>query len=83
LFVRTRCLYDKIVYRMLRSLLKRDSHYAAGVSEFAGAVADEEMREVLDRDLPLKGDPATARRVGAHARRASVAVRAHRRTRLV
>ena len=39
-------MYDEIVDRMFRSLLKCDAHDASGVSEFVGAVADEEMSEM-------------------------------------
>ena len=51
---------------MVRSLLEPYAHYTATVSEFAGAIANEQMGEVLDRYLPLEGHAATAGRVGAH-----------------
>ena len=51
---------------MVGSLLKRDAYDTATVSECAGDIANEQMGEVLDRYLPLKGHAATAGSVGAH-----------------
>ena len=52
---------------MDRGLLERNAHDAPTVTKLVGAVADEQMSEVLDRHLPLEGHAAAARRVGVHA----------------
>ena len=51
---------------MVGSLLERDAHDTATLPELAGNIASEQMGEILDRYLPLKGHAATAGSVGAH-----------------
>src|SRR5260221_10497885 len=56
---------DKIVDRMVRSLLKSDTHNAAFRAKFGGGIADQEVGEVRHRHLPLEGHATTARGVRA------------------
>ena len=60
---------DQIVDRVLWRLLEGHADDEPAVAQLHGPVADEEMGEVLDRDLALEGDAAAARGVRAHPAR--------------
>ncbi len=51
---------------MLRCLLEGHADDDPAITQLHGPVADEEVSEILDRDLALEGDAATTRGVWAH-----------------
>ena len=56
---------------MLWCLLEGHADDEPAVAQLDGPIADEEVGEVLDRDLALEGDAAAARGVRAHPAEAS------------
>ncbi|MCY3925510.1 MAG: hypothetical protein OXG52_08385 [bacterium] len=68
-------VHSKIVHRVGRGLLERDTQDTPAVTEFDSTIANEQMGKVLDSHLPLESHPAAPGRIGAHARQ-----RRHRTT---